>query len=231
MRRPVEYTGPRSLLFSARDAGICTECVSKDLTEFGFSYWHRLHLIRGIEYCPTHPNSRLIRVGRSQAFKRTPDVHLEEYFDSEERHVQYKDRIVCSMERRYVASCRVLLNSNSPLAGYKAVANAIARSSTTISLNGRPGFSRGFRPLVFYSIKAVIVCKTSTQWLASSFPELTTDTLLSFIRALAIFSKSSTERYILACLLLGCWDADVSVEGFHEWLDRDRDERQQPATQ
>ena len=220
-RRQDDRAGRSGLLFSAKLPGICHQCVSQDLKDRGCSYWRRLHLIHGIEYCPSHPDHRLFRVARKNAFKRPPQAHLEEtYIDNENRDPKIGGRIVGSLERRYLAACRLLLDRDQPIASHEALSKVIAKTAATTSLDGRLESFLGQHPLV-PAIERSMKCETSNGWLASSFPELTPATLNRFIRTLINqYQRSSTENYILCCLHLDCWDQDVSVQAFHEWLNR-----------
>lgn len=215
-RRPDDYAGRSGLLFSSKLPGICHECVQQDLKDYGFSYWRRFHLIHGIEYCPSHPDRRLVRVLRKDAFKCLPHTHLEQTLVVNEHRQGWA---VGSLERRYLAACRILLDQDRPLASYKAMSKAIARAAATTSAMGRQESLIGQHPLI-PAIQKSMTCEISNAWLASSFPELTPATLNVFVRDLIDYSRSSTERYILSCLHLGCWDTDVSVRGFHEWFNR-----------
>lgn len=216
-----DYSGQSGVRFSAKRPGICRECARCDLKDHGCSYWHRLHLIHGIEYCPAHPNCRLVRVAFPNAFKRSPEHHLEEIPGH-----QNDMRTVGALEHRYVAACRALLDRDRPLASYKAVCKAISDAGATESSSGRQESCYGRHPLIT-AINASMARDVSREWLSCSFPELmgpaTTPSSVAvkrYVQRVLEYRRVSTESYLLACLHLSGWDPRVSLEGFDDWLCR-----------
>lgn len=70
------YRQRTTLMRLRAPARFCAKCIQCDMAAFGFSYWHRSHLIYGVEWC-LHHGEPLYQVMHSHPYERTPAQWLE----------------------------------------------------------------------------------------------------------------------------------------------------------
>ncbi|WP_310462469.1 TniQ family protein [Sphaerotilus sp.] len=92
-------------------AYFCQVCMNEDLTQYGLSYWRRMHQILGAYHCPTHCVPLCYSRG-IKSFKGSPLFHAKcpEVVSFE----WVLDFFKCAPILRYVEICMELLNQSAP---------------------------------------------------------------------------------------------------------------------
>lgn len=200
----------------AQTPRFCCSCIDENLHEYGCSYWHRIHFIKGAEFCVYHPSSALINADNAKFSRSLPHIELERARHANQAWVEPKVRRLepSSLEFRYLKVCQSILEAAPRLTdikGIKKIITGAAPYRLEVHQNDQVGAS------ALADALTLSMQLTETRiWLSTVFPGSTVD-VNAFVKEITRSRVCSAERYILACLHLGCWTTDTSIDAFHSW--------------
>ncbi len=73
----VTFSKRLGMLSPRPGAYCCEECITQDLTDHGFSWFHRTHQLYGVDQCPTH-DCALSKVASANPFELVPHVRRDQ---------------------------------------------------------------------------------------------------------------------------------------------------------
>ena len=158
-RRTLLYGG---MVGAKEGAYFCSDCVARDLSKHGFSYWRRIHQLPGQLWCPNHLTP-LNYVDDSDAFLRTPADHLSyaEMVPSE----LFAGAVESEHVKRFLVIASKLMKRKSPL-DVKFVSWALRRRAEILGLQTNSSGRK--KPLLSDAIGSAFPAK----WLLTVLPSL-----------------------------------------------------------
>lgn len=125
----------------------CPECVDKDLEQYGETYWHQLHQLPGIEYCPEHR----CRILNSTVQLRDLNLKFEPATaDLKNGDICVQDSVWKEKYIRLANDSRWLLKNGQKLGGAKAIAEKytemliLKKMATPQGITYRDKLEKGF---------------------------------------------------------------------------------------
>ena len=87
-----------SAIFTPQYFRFCPDCLQQDLNKYGETYWHRLHQIQGVVFCPVHqtplPNSQIPRQGFN---KHQYEAATESNCQTKDLKLDYSQRAITQL--------------------------------------------------------------------------------------------------------------------------------------
>lgn len=178
-------------------AYFCEQCVYDDQGSLGLSYWHRVHQIPGLHWCPTH-FAPLKCLAKKSAFFQSPAYCINHAQATSEESI--RELMGNEFIQRFLDICFRLLKRSDPIDGQ--FATGILRAKAR-----RFGFHAHDGSVARPLLSDAAIFQFGRPWLATVFPALAIkkegELLPAFDRVVHMRGSSfTTITYAIACALL-----------------------------